>query len=96
MTAVPTIETARLRLRAFRPEDLDGHAAMLGNPEVARHLGNFAFSREDSWRRLAAATGMWSLLGYGYWAVERRDSPGYLGLTGFADFKRDMTPSRRR
>jgi RimJ/RimL family protein N-acetyltransferase len=91
--AVPEIETARLRLRGFREADLDAQAAILGDPEVTRHLGGSAFSREDSWRRMLAAPGLWALLGYGYWAVERREDGAFLGQVGFADFKRDMTPS---
>ena len=35
---------------------------------------------------------MWSLLGYGYWAVTARDDGRYLGQLGFADFKREMMP----
>ena len=40
MTAfeVPTVVTARLRLRAFRAGDLDAYAAMQANPEVMRCL----------------------------------------------------------
>jgi RimJ/RimL family protein N-acetyltransferase len=90
---VPVIETARLLLRAHRLSDLDPHAAMLGDAEVARHLGAYLHGREDSWRRLLAARGAWDLLGYGYWAVERKEDGVYLGLCGFADYKRDMTPS---
>ena len=46
MTAfdIPTVETARLRLRAFHAADLDAYAAMQANPEVMRYLltGNTA------------------------------------------------------
>jgi hypothetical protein len=40
MTAfeIPTVETARLRLRAFRAGDLDAYAAMQANPAVMRYL----------------------------------------------------------
>ncbi len=37
--------------------------------------------------------GLWELLGYGYWAVEERETGSYIGELGFADFKRDMQPS---
>jgi RimJ/RimL family protein N-acetyltransferase len=90
---VPTIETARLRLRAFRESDLDAQAATLADPEIVRHLGGMPFSREESWRRLLAAPGLWAVIGYGYWAVERREDGLYLGQAGFADFKRDMVPN---
>ncbi len=56
------------------------------------HLGGSPFSREDSWRKILASPGLWALLGYGYWVVERRDDGAYLGQVGFADFKRDITP----
>jgi RimJ/RimL family protein N-acetyltransferase len=90
---VPTIETPRLRLRAVAAGDLDAHAAMLGDPEFVRFLGGHAHSREEAWRRMLAGPGLWALLGYGYWSIERRADRAYLGTIGFADFKRDMAPS---
>jgi RimJ/RimL family protein N-acetyltransferase len=90
---VPTVETERLRLRAFRESDLEAQAKVMGDAEVVRHLGGTPFSREETWRRIAMASGLWPLLGYGYWAVERREDGAYLGQAGFADFKRDMKPS---
>ena len=90
---VPVLETERLRLRAFQQNDLAAHASVMGDPEVVRHLGGTPFAREDSWRRMATASGLWALLGYGYWAVERKADGAYVGQAGFADFKRDMTPS---
>ena len=35
---IPTVTTARLRLRAFRAGDLDAYAAMQANPQVMRCL----------------------------------------------------------
>ena len=90
---VPTIETPRLRLRTFEPRDLDAQAATLGDPEVVRHLGGKPFSREETWRKMLAAPGLWAMLGFGYWLVERIEDGAYLGQIGFADFKRDMIPS---
>ncbi|HEX8443638.1 MAG TPA: GNAT family N-acetyltransferase [Allosphingosinicella sp.] len=90
---VPQIETARLRLRAIRTDDLDRWAAVCADPEVVRHLGGTPFSREDTWRRLLATAGSWAMLGYGYWCVERKAGGGMIGHAGFADFKREMSPS---
>lgn len=92
MTA-PVLETPRLRLRHPEPRDLDAHAAMLGDPDFVRFLGGQAMSREESWRKVVAGAGMWSLLGYGYWAIEAKADGAYLGHAGFADFKRDLRPS---
>jgi RimJ/RimL family protein N-acetyltransferase len=89
----PILETPRLRLRSFEPRDLDAHAASLADPEIVRHLGARPFGREDSWRRMLCGPGLWAMLGYGYWSVERREDGAWLGQVGFADFKRDMTPS---
>jgi RimJ/RimL family protein N-acetyltransferase len=89
----PVIETERLRLRSFCEQDWNAWAATLGDPEVVRFLGGTPFSAEDSWRRVLTAAGAWSLLGYGYWAVERKEDGLLVGQAGFADFKRDMTPS---
>lgn len=90
---VPTIETARLRLRTFEPRDLDAQAAAMSDSEVVRHLGGRPFSREETWRKMLAAPGLWAMIGYGYWMAERIEDGAYLGQVGFADFKRDMNPS---
>src|SRR4051812_45202511 len=92
MVEAPTIETARLRLRNYRESDLDAQAAAMADEGVVRHLGGRPFSREETWRRILASPGLWVLLGYGYWVVERLEDDFYLGQIGFADFKRDMVP----
>lgn len=89
----PVLDTPRLRLRGFRASDLDAQAATMSDPAVVRHLGATPFSREETWRKMLAAPGLWAMLGYGYWAVERREDGAWLGQAGFADFKRDMQPS---
>lgn len=93
MTAAPVIETARLILRPFRADDVAAQTAMMGDPVVTRHLGGQPFAREDAWRKLLCGAGCWPVYGYGYWAVERRADGAMIGQVGFADFKRDITPS---
>ena len=90
---VPVIETARLRLRPLSANDLDTWATVTSNPEVVRYLGGTLLSREETWRRILATAGSWTILGYGYWAVEAKDEPRMIGHVGFADFKRGLTPS---
>ena len=89
----PYIETERLLLRPFRQDDLAAQAATLADPDVVRFLGGTPMSREETWRRMLAAPGLWTLLGFGYWALENRADGSYVGQIGFADFKRDMRPS---
>jgi len=88
----PTLETERLVLRPLRADDLDDHAALFADPEVVRYLGSQPLVREEAWRRLSAVHGAWSLLGFGFWAIESREDKSYSGVVGFADFKREMTP----
>jgi RimJ/RimL family protein N-acetyltransferase len=91
--AVPTIETARLRLRGHRGEDFDDCAAMWADAAVVRHIGGRPFSAEETWAKILRYAGLWSLLGYGYWAIEDKASGRYVGDVGFADFKRAVQPS---
>ena len=93
LAAAPVLETARLILWPFCAGDVDAHAAMMGDSEVMRHIGGQPLAREDAWRKLLNGAGLWPLFGYGYWAVERRADGAMIGQVGFADFKRNMTPS---
>ncbi len=90
--AAPTIETARLRLRAHNHDDFAPILAMVSDGETMRHISG-AQPREEAWRRMLAGPGCWALLGYGYWVVERRSDGEVIGQAGLADFKRDMEPS---
>jgi RimJ/RimL family protein N-acetyltransferase len=92
---VPVLETARLRLRGHRPEDHAACAAIWGDADVTRFLGGRAFTSEEVWRRMLSWRGLWSMLGYGFWAVEEKDGGRYVGDIGFADFRRELDPSLR-
>jgi RimJ/RimL family protein N-acetyltransferase len=92
-TLAPVIEAERLRLRPFRATDLDAQWASMTDPEVVRFLGGAPQSREETWRKILGSPGLWALLGYGYWVAERLEDGDYLGQIGFADFKREMSPS---
>jgi len=93
LSSVPVLETERLRLRAHRAEDHAECTAIWSDLEVVRHIGGRPFTAEEVWRRLLQYAGLWSLLGYGYWAVEEKASGRYIGDIGFADFRRDLQPS---
>ena len=81
---IPELETERLRLRAFRDDDLDAYAAMCADPEVMRYLGTGAtLSRGDAWRSMAGFLGHWALRGYGMWALEEKATGKLIGRAGF-------------
>lgn len=86
------IETPRLRLRPHRATDLQAVAAMWADPRVVQHISGKPSTTAESWFRLLRYAGLWSLLGYGYWAVEDKASGLYAGDVGFADFKRELDP----
>jgi RimJ/RimL family protein N-acetyltransferase len=79
----PRLETDRLLLREFRPQDVAAHLASARDAEVQEFLGGV---REpgDAFLGLAAHAGHWALRGYGSWAVALRDDPdtmiGRVGL----------------
>ena len=77
-------------MRAFRRDDLDALARMLGNPVVTKYLGGVPETREQSWRKLLMCAGQWALLGLGYWAVETRADGQFVGQLGFGIFERAL------
>ena len=86
------IETARLRLRVHRIEDLADSAALWGDTSVTRYIGGRPQSREETWGRILRYLGHWTALGYGYWAVEEKETGAFVGEVGYMDFQRDITP----
>lgn len=93
MSLTPVIETERLRLRGHTMDDFEPLVALWADPDVTRFIGGKPSSREDSWARIIRYPGMWSMLGYGFWAIEEKASGRYIGDGGFADFKRDVEPA---
>ena len=89
----PVLETTRLALRAHRREDYGESAAMWADMDVVRHITGAPSSAEASWSRLLRYAGHWSLLGFGYWVVEAKHDGRFIGEVGFADYRRDITPS---
>ncbi|MER9488253.1 GNAT family N-acetyltransferase [Mesorhizobium sp. M0220] len=89
----PVIETSRTVLRPHRLDDFDAYVAMWADPVVTRFIGGKPRTREESWMRFLRHAGLWSLLGYGFWAVEEKATSRFIGEAGFHDLKRDMTPS---
>lgn len=89
----PTIETERLILRSHRLEDFPACSAMWSDPIVVRYIGGKPSTQQQTWMRILAYRGHWTLMGFGYWAIEEKGSGKFAGELGFADFKRDIAPS---
>jgi RimJ/RimL family protein N-acetyltransferase len=79
---IPTIETERLRLRAFQSGDLEPYAEMYADDRFVRYLGGRMLTREQVWENMAVILGHWSLLGYGVWAIEQLGTGALVGRAG--------------
>lgn len=78
---IPVLQTPRLVLRGFGPDDFEGFAALCADAEVMRFMGP-PVGRAEAWRLLATIVGHWSLRGHGLWAVEERATGAFLGRAG--------------
>jgi len=90
---IPTLETERLRLRPYQLSDFDDYARMWADPDVVRFIGGKPFEREASWGRFVRQLGMWQLMGFGFFAIEEKDTGSFLGEGGFHEARRNLTPS---
>lgn len=68
---------------------------MWADPVVTRHIGGKPLTEEESWARFLRYVGHWSLLGFGYWVAEEKESANFVGEVGFADYKRELEPSMK-
>jgi RimJ/RimL family protein N-acetyltransferase len=78
-------------LRDFELRDLDYFLTFFGDAEASQHVGGPS-GREDTWRRMLAGAGLWSLTGIGMWAVAEKDGGPAIGHVGFFDFLRGCEP----
>ncbi len=92
MATPPVIETPRLRLRPHRAADHPALSQLWMDPVVCRFIGGRPSTADESWNRILRYAGLWSILGYGYLAVEERASGTYVGDVGLADFHRVIEP----
>jgi RimJ/RimL family protein N-acetyltransferase len=90
---IPVLETERLRLRGHRVDDLAVAAAMWADPVVVQHTTGKPQTQEEVWARLLRYVGHWTLLGFGFWAIDEKATGEFVGEAGFADFKRGLGPS---
>jgi len=95
VSEIPTIETDRLTLRGHRLDDFEASFAMWSDPVVTRYIGGKPSTEQQTWSRLLGYAGHWSLMGFGYWALEEKSSGEFIGELGFANFRRDIAASMR-
>jgi len=77
------VETERLRLRPWRPDDIEPLAELFAEPAVWKYPLRRPLTRVESERFLDRQIRHWEDHGFGMWAVERKGQEelvGYLGL----------------
>ena len=93
----PRIETERLVLRRWDvAADLDAYADICADPEVMRYIGDGRVAtRAETAERLEQFERTWNELGFGLFALERRDTGEFIGNTGLAvpDFLPEILPA---
>ena len=94
MEQISELESARLRLRPWRDTDLAEFAQMCADPQVMRYFPA-CLSRLESASLIGRFRGHFAEHGYGFWALERKDTGAFIGFTGLSTvaFDARFTPA---
>jgi ribosomal-protein-alanine N-acetyltransferase len=81
---MPEIETGRLRLRPFAPDDADVYyQRIFGDPDVTKYLrGRRSITRADMPALLTRLIDQWTQQGFGFWAVTDKSDGQLIGHCG--------------
>ncbi|MFY9557499.1 MAG: GNAT family N-acetyltransferase [Blastocatellia bacterium] len=79
---MPEIETARLLLRMFTPDDLDDLSRIYADAEVMKYLSGHRLTREQTAGWLDYFLSGWEQYGFGWWAVVSKESGELIGHCG--------------
>lgn len=93
MTPV-SLTTQRLTLRPWRHDDVDAFTALCNDPDVMAHYPALQ-TREQCAAGIARQQAHFAQHGFGLWAMERTDTPGFIGYTGIqhVPFEAAFTPA---
>jgi RimJ/RimL family protein N-acetyltransferase len=75
------LETPRLLLRPIQPEDFEGWAAFMGDPESARFVGGVQ-PRPVAYRGFLSMAGAWAMQGFAMFSVIEKASRRWVGRVG--------------
>ena len=76
-----SIETDRLLLRQWEEGDFEKFEAYYADENTAKYVGGRKNS-DDAWRHMALQIGHWLLKGFGYWAVDEKETGEFVGCVG--------------
>jgi ribosomal-protein-alanine N-acetyltransferase len=78
---IPTLQTERLTLRAYRPDEFDFYASMVGTEEGMRYI-DAPLDKPAAFRSFCAMFGHWHVRGHGMWLIEERATNRLVGHAG--------------
>lgn len=81
MSAIPTLETARLALRAPAAADFPVYRAFYADAKASAFYGG-PLAPASAWRKLAFDIGHWALRGHGMWSLVERSGGKMVGGCG--------------
>jgi RimJ/RimL family protein N-acetyltransferase len=87
----PILTTDRLIAEPLAMKHWEPYAIIWADPRMTEFIGGKPRARNESWSKLAASAGLWSLLGYGYWAFTGRESGALLGVGGLSQWERGIS-----
>lgn len=87
---IPILESERLILRPHRADDFGDCLRLWSDPDTVRFIGGQVQEEQAVWFRMLRYAGMWSLLGFGYWAFESKENGRFLGEGGLSDARRGL------
>jgi RimJ/RimL family protein N-acetyltransferase len=79
---MPEIETDRLRIRMFSPNDLDDLCLIYRDPDVMRYLSGPPLSREEVAEWMLHWADQWEKHGFGWWGLELKENGELIGHCG--------------
>lgn len=83
LTSIPVLLSPRLRIRGFRPDDINDYLIMVSDPDVVKYVAEgLPLNYESAWQSLAYLMGHWQMSGMGIWALEDRSSGQVIGRAG--------------
>lgn len=86
----PTLTTERLIIEPLAMKHWATYAEMWADPRMTQFIGGKPRTRNESWYKFLASSGLWNLLGYGYWAFTARENAVLLGVGGLSQWERDI------
>jgi RimJ/RimL family protein N-acetyltransferase len=94
MEPILKLESARLLMRQWHDDDLPAFAQMCADPQVMRYFPE-TLSRLQSAALIGRIRGHFAELGFGLWALERKDTGEFIGFTGLGvvAFEAPFTPA---